>query len=74
MEQLVDLVKMISVNDFSNQTNAQIREQTITSRRYGNIGAERVKLIELHLCALEEDANNETKEVGISVSRTRRTR
>ena len=33
-----------------------------------------IKPMELHVCATEEDANDETKEVGISVSRTRRTR
>ena len=30
--------------------------------------------MELHACAVGEDANNKTKEVGISVSRTRRAR
>ena len=29
--------------------------------------------MELHVCAPGEDANNEAKQVGISVSRTRRT-
>ena len=58
------------MNDLSNQTNAQ----TIASGGYGNIGAEGIKLMELHACALGEDANNETKEVRISVSRTRKTR
>ena len=33
-----------------------------------------IKPMELHVCATEEDANDETKEVWISVSRTRRTR
>ena len=30
--------------------------------------------MELHVCALGEDANNETKEKGIPISRIRRTR
>ena len=64
----------MSVNELSNQTNVYISEQTIASGGYGNIGAEGIKPMELHVCALGEDANNETKEVGISVSRTRRTR
>ena len=71
---MVDLVKMMSVNDLSNQTNAHICEQTIASVEYGNIGAERIKPMELTVCAPGEDANDETKEVGISASRTRRTR
>ena len=58
------------MNDLSNQTNAQ----TIASEGYGNTGAEGIKPMELHACALGEDANNETKEVRISVSRTRKTR
>ena len=64
LEQLVDLIKRMSVNDLSNQTNAQISEQTITSGEYGNTGAEEIKLMELHVCAVGEDAINETKEVG----------
>ena len=64
----------MSVNDVSNQSNAQIYEQTIASAGYGNIGAERIKPMELHVCATDEDANDETKNVGISVSRTRGTR
>ena len=62
------------MNDLSNQSNAQIFEQTIASGGYGNTGTEMIKPMELHVCATEEDANDETKEVGISVSRTRRTR
>ena len=64
----------MSVNDLPYQTNAQISEQTIASGGYGNIGAEGIKLIEFHVCPPGEDANDETKEVGISVSRTRRAR
>ena len=64
----------MSVNDLSNQTNAQISEQQIPSGGYSNIGAEGIKPTELHACAPGEDANNETKEAGISVSRTRKTR
>ena len=74
MEQLVDMVKRMSVNDLSNQTNAQISEQPIASGGYGNIGAEGINPMELHVCAPGEDVNDETMEVGISVSRTRRTR
>ena len=62
------------MNDLSNQNNAQICEQTIASGGNGNILAERIKPVELHVCALGEYANDETKEVVISVSRTRRTR
>ena len=46
----------MSVNDLSNnQSNAQICEQTIASGEYGNMGAERIKPVELHVCAPEED-------------------
>ena len=44
------------MNDLSNQTNAQISEQPIGSGGYGNIGAEMIKPMELHVCALGEDA------------------
>ena len=30
-------------------------EQTIASGEYGNMGAERIKPVELHVCAPEED-------------------
>ena len=62
------------MNDLSNQPNEKICEQTIGSRGHGNIGAERTKPKELHVCAPGEDANDETEEVGISVSRPRRRR
>ena len=65
MEQLVDLVKSMSVNDLSNQMNVYISEQTKASGGYSNIGAEAIKSMELHVCAPGEDANDETKEVGI---------
>ena len=39
----------------NNQSNAQIREQTIAPGEYGNIGAERIKPVELHVCAPKED-------------------
>ena len=65
MEQLVDLVKSMSVNDLSNQMNAYISEQTIASGGYSNIGAEGIKSMELHVCAPGENANDETKKVGI---------
>ena len=71
---MVDLVKIMSVNDLSNQTNAQVSEQLIASGGYGNTGAEGIKPMELHVFAPGEDVNDETMEVGISVSRTRRTR
>ena len=71
---MVDLVKTMSMNDLSNQSNAQICEQTIASGGHDNNGAERIKPMEIHVCAPGEDANDETKEVGISVSRTRRTK
>ena len=64
----------MSLNDLSNQTNTQISEQTVASGRYGNIGAEWIKPMELHVCAVGEDANDETKEVRVSVSRTRKIR
>ena len=64
----------MSENDLSNRTNAQICEQTISSGGYVRIGTERIKPMELHVCAPGEDAHNETKEVGISVSRTTMTR
>ena len=63
------------MNDLSDQTNTQIKVQTVTLAGHSNIGAEGIKPTEqLHACAVGEDANNETNEVGISVSRTRRTR
>ena len=74
---MVDLVKKIFQNDLSDQTNAQRSEQTLASVRYGNIAAEGFKLLELHECAVGENASNEinaTKGVGIFVSRTRKTR
>ena len=74
LEQLVDLVKRMSMNELSNQTNAEISEQPIISGGYGNIGAEGIKLMELHVCAPGEEANDKTKEVRSSVSRTRKTR
>ena len=71
LEQLVDLVKRMSMNEISNQTNAEISEQPIISGGYGNIGAEGIKLMELHVCAPGEET---TKEVRTSVSRRRKTR
>ena len=59
------------MNDLSNQTNAQISEQAIASGGYGNVGAEGVKPMELHVCVPGDDGNDETKEVGISVSTAR---
>ena len=64
----------MSVNDLSNQSNAQRCEQTIASGGYGNIGAESIRPMELHVCAPAEDANDDTKEVGIPISRPRKTR
>ena len=64
----------MSLNDLSNQTNALISEQTVASGGYGNIVAEGTKPMELYVCAVGENANNETKGVGISVFRTRRIR
>ena len=72
------MVKKIFVNDLSNQTNAQTTKQTVGSVRYGNTGAEGFKLLQFHVCPpVGENANdeiNETKGVGIFVSRTRKTR
>ena len=56
------------MNDLSDQTNTQIKVQTVTLAGHSNIGAEGIKPTELHACAVGEDANNETNEVGISVS------
>ena len=64
-------VNRMSVNDRPNQTNAQISEQIIASGGYGSIGAEEIKPMELRVCAPGEDANDQTKEGGISVSITR---
>ena len=50
---MVDLVKRMSVNDLSNQSNAEICEQTIASGGYGNIGAERIKSMELQYVLLK---------------------
>ena len=61
---MVDLVKRMSVNDLSNQTNAQISEQAIASGGYGNVGAEGIKPMELHVCVPGDDGNDKTKEVG----------
>ena len=71
---MADLVKRMSANDLCNQNNEQIGEQTIASGGYGNIRAEGIKPMELHACEVEEDANNDTKEVGISVTKKRRAR
>ena len=49
------------MNDLSNQTNAQISEQAIASGGYGNVGAEGVKPMELHVCVPGDDGNDETK-------------
>ena len=71
------MVKKIFVNDLPNQTNTQTTKQTVASVRYGNIGAEGFKLLQFHVCPVGENANdeiNETKDVGIFVSRTRKTR
>ena len=72
MEQLVGLVKRMSVNQLSVECTDMW--QTIVSGGYSNIGVERIKPMEFHVCAPGEDANDETKEMEISVSRTRRTR
>ena len=64
----------MSLNDLYNKSNAQRCERTIASGGYSNIGAERIKPMELHVCAPAEDDNDKTKEVGISISRTRKTR
>ena len=57
-------VKRMSVNGLPNQTNAQISEQIIASGGYVSIGAEEIKPMELHVCTLGEDANDQTKEGG----------
>ena len=54
----------MSLNDLSNQTNALISEQTVASGGYGNIVAEGIKPMELYVCAVGEDANNERKGGG----------
>ena len=57
-------VKRMSVNGLPNQTNTQISEQIIASGGYVSIGAEEIKPMELHVCTLGEDANDQTKEGG----------
>ena len=57
----------------SSQENTQIIEERRESGWYGNIGAKGIKPIELYVLAVGEDAI-ETKKVGISVSRTGKTR
>lgn len=58
----------MSVNDLSNQTNSQVSECTVASRVYVNTGTEETKLMEILVCAVGKDANNETNELDIQYS------
>ena len=73
LEQLVDLVKRMSVQDLYNQTNVQLEKGAVASEHHGNNGTEEIKPMEFHIKADDEDAA-ESNQVGIALSRPSRAR
>ena len=73
LEQLVDLVKRMSVQDLYNQTNVQLETGAVASEHHGDNETEGIKPMEFHIKADDENAA-ESNQVGIAVSRPSRTR
>ena len=68
LEQLVDLVKRISLQDLYNQTNVQLETGAVASKHHGDNETEGIKPMEFHIKADDEDAAG-SNQVGIAVSR-----
>ena len=73
LEQLVDLVKRISLQDLYNQTNVQLETGAVASEHHGDNETEGIKPMEFHIKADDEDAAG-SNQVGIAVSRPSRAR
>ena len=73
LEQLVDLIKRISVQDSYNQANVQLKRGAATSENYRNNETEGIKLTVFHIKAVDEDAAG-SNQLGIAGSRLSRAR
>ena len=73
LEQLVDLVKRMSVQDLYNQKNVQLETGAVASEHHGDNETEGIKPMEFHIKAVDEDASG-SNQVDIAVSRPSRTR
>ena len=56
LEQLVDLVKGMSVQELYNQTNFQLETGAVASENPGDNETEGIKPMEFHIKAVDEDA------------------
>ena len=56
LEQLVDLVKRMSVQDLYNQTNVQLEKGAAAPEHVGDNETEGIKLMEFHIKADDEEA------------------
>ena len=73
LEQLVDLVKRISLQDLYNQTNVQLETGAVASKHHGDNETEGIKPMEFHIKAVDQDAVG-SNQMGMSVSRLSRAR
>ena len=73
LEQLVDLVKRMSVQDLCNQTNVQLGTGVLASEHHGDNETEGIKPMEFHIKGDDGDAAG-SNQVGIAVSRPSRAR
>ena len=73
LEQLVDLVKRMSVQDSYNQAYVQLKRGAAASEHHRNNETEEIKLTLFYVKAADEDAAG-SNQVGIAGSRLSRTR
>ena len=65
LEQLMDLVKRMSVQDLYNQTNAPLETGAVASEHHGDNEIEGIKPMEFHIKADEHTAGS--NQVGTAV-------
>ena len=69
----MDLVKRVSVLDLYNQANVQLEAGAVASEHHGDNETERIKPMEFHIKADDEDTAG-SNQLGIDVSRPSRAR